>query len=147
MIETAETEQTFEGDLEPGEIRQTRKEVSVQSVDTAQSPAMEKTRSARISREEDREPSLSLEQVNSMLQSLRQEFDTKLHAQEIHQRQEREGMMRLLHEQMRGAADSTSFALSKHYEILSNHRDTIHRHERLWQSTVGLFNSIPKPNE
>lgn len=147
VTETVATEQTWEGEFEPGKIRQTRKEVSVQSVDTVGSPAKENTTSAMIRREEDREPYLSLEQVNSMLQSLRQEFDTKLHAQEIHQRQEREGMMRLLHEQMRGAADSTSFALSKHYEILSNHRDTIHRHERLWQSTVSLFNSIPKPND
>ncbi|UZJ52162.1 hypothetical protein CBS101457_001482 [Exobasidium rhododendri] len=94
---------------------------------------------------EDVDPPVSREHVNAAIQSLREEFDTKLYAQEMSHRQGLDELNRCWQSTFRTVDKDTSLVLHKHYGVLENHGEMIHRHQAYWQGTQGVLASVPKP--
>jgi hypothetical protein len=95
------------------------------------------------------EPGMTHEQVTALVesvrQSMRQEFDTKLHAQQ----QEYQNLITGLHHQVaaqfRSDQESLKNGLNAHREVLHNHQTLLTRHDQLWHGTLGVFANVPKP--
>lgn len=151
------TEPEASGELEEGEIRRLNSQphpsppptrMTVNSVPT---PAVPATTTPPLIRKstppqiDEANPPMSREQVNAALQSLREEFDTKLFAQETKHRQELEEVTKHWQARFHSSEEKTALALHRHFEVLQNHGELLRRHQAFWQGTIGILSNVPKP--
>jgi hypothetical protein len=112
-------------------------------------PAPVVTASASTGRLLREEPGMSHEQVTALLESMRQsmreEYDAKLLQQERAHQEKIDHLNYQVAAQFRKDQESVVSGLNSHYGVLSSHQDLLNRHEQLWQGTLGLFGSVPKP--
>lgn len=91
------------------------------------------------------DPGMSKEEVSalieSMRQAIRQEYDTKLFENE----KRHEAQLIELRSALSREFSKVNQTQKTQMDILSNHHQSLNRHDQLHQSTLNLFSNVPKP--